>query len=207
MSDRDRSVRESEAIDACAAGRLEGLELLYETHRLPVFRTCLRLLGSSPSAEDATQEVFMRVFERIRTFDRRAAFSTWLYRLTVNHCLNQLDRTQRRAALAMDEIPEPRDSSHGPEGAYLGAESDRLVLQALGRLSADHRTMIVLREIEELSYRDIAAILDVPVGTVMSRLCRAREALRRIWTMEPAHLADTSVEDVAGARGPLQERS
>jgi len=213
MSEKDtleresRDSRETGAIAACMAGRLEGLEYLYEAYRAPVFRTCLRLLVHTPSAEDATQEVFLRAFERIRTYDRRAAFSTWLYRLTVNHCLNQLDRNQRRAALPMDDVREPRDPSHGPETVYLGAERERLLTHALGRLSIEHRTVLVLREMEDLGYREIAAVLDVPVGTVMSRLCRAREALRKVWIAESARLVETRAEEAGDARGTLQESS
>ena len=210
----EESVRENEspdrvsrAIDACAAGRLEGLEHLYEAYRSPVFRTCLRLLGDAPSAEDAAQEVFLRVFERIGTFDRRAAFSTWLYRLTVNHCLNLLERAQRRATLPMEDVPEPHDPAREPESACLRAEGETLLLRALERLPTDHRTMLVLREIEELSYREIADILEVPVGTVMSRLCRAREALRRIWIGDPPGLLSRKAEDSAGATGSRQERT
>jgi RNA polymerase sigma-70 factor (ECF subfamily) len=206
VSQNGTSVRESRAIDECSAGRLEGLEHLYETYRLPVFRTCLRLLGDTPSAEDAVQEVFLRVFERIRTFDRRSAFSTWLYRLTVNHCLNLLDRIQRRTTSPLDDVPEPRDPSREPETVYLSTEREILLMLALDRLNADHRTMLVLREIEELSYREIAAILDVPVGTVMSRLCRAREALRRIWIGDPRGFLSRKGED-ASAPGSRQERT
>lgn len=207
MNGNDPSERERQAIQECSQGRLEGLELLYETYRLTVFRTCLRVLGDRPAAEDAAQEVFLRVFERIGTFDRRAAFSTWLYRLTVNHCLNLLERTQRRATLAVEDVREPVDPGREPEAAYQWIENETRLLRALDALNVDHRTMLVLREIEELSYREIAAILDVPVGTVMSRLSRAREALRRIWIAPSSSVLSRSqtAGDPAGAPSTRKE--
>src|SRR5262249_43513954 len=129
---------------------------------------------------------FLRVFERVGSFDGRAAFSTWLYRLTVNHCLNLLERMQRRTALTVEDVPEPVDPSLGPESAYRRAEGEGMLVRVLEALSVEHRTILVLREIEELSYREIAAILDVPRGTVMSRLSRARDALRTVWSAETA---------------------
>lgn len=211
MQGREPSERERRAIDECLAGRLEGLEHLYEIYRVPVFRTCLRLLGDLPAAEDAAQEVFLRVFERIGSFNGRAAFSTWLYRLTVNHCLNLLERLQRRTTLTVEDVQEPVDPSPEPECAYRRAESQDMLVRALEALSIEYRTILVLREIEELSYREIAAVLDVPAGTVMSRLSRARDALRVVWTAETGSPWSRPTTDPATesteATGSPQERT
>lgn len=175
------SVLEAEAIQACLRGQAEGLAILYEMYRLPVFRTSFRLLGERASAEDATQEIFLRVFERISTFGGQSAFSTWLYRLAVNHCLNLLDKRKRRAMVPVEDLHHRADVAGEPEEAYARSQRRDRLVRLIGVLSVDHRTVLVLREIEDLSYSEIAAVLEVPLGTVMSRLARAREALKQLW--------------------------
>lgn len=175
---------EAEALEVCADGRAEGLERLYERHKYAVFRTCLRIMGDRASAEDATHEVFLRVFERASSFSGQSAFGTWLYRITVNHCLNLLDKRRRRPASRLEEGADRPDASTGPFDACASNELRHRILRLLGELSVDHRTVLTLREIEDLSYAEIAEVLDIPEGTVMSRLTRAREALRKLWLAE-----------------------
>ena len=164
------------------AGDGGALEACYRRHGARVYRLCLRLLGREPDAEDATQEVFLKLLERIDSFSGRAHFSTWLHRLTVNHCLHRLEREHRRraAALPEDDHDHPIDRADSPPEQLARTESRETLQGLLDRLSSEQRAVIVLREIEQLTYQEIAETLEIPVGTVMSRLARAREQLVRL---------------------------
>ncbi len=158
-------------------GDARGLEAAYRQFGARVQRTCLALLGDRAAAEDATQEIFLRVLDRARQFSGGSRFSTWLYRIAVNHCLNAKEKERMRRA----EPLEGRVASDAacpramPPDLASASEARDLVLARLSRLSEEHRAILVLREIDGLAYQDIAEVLGVPVGTVMSRLARARE--------------------------------
>lgn len=164
---------------------MDGLEVLYGIYSERVFRTCFRILGDRTAAEDQTHEVFMRLFEQIGRFDGRSRFSTWLYRLAVNHTLNLLRKRNRRSA-KLKEFMFPREvpARELPDRSLLRKEDGGRVQALLEALSPDHRTILVLREIEELDYAEIAEVLGVAKGTVMSRLHRARQELKRRWLQE-----------------------
>jgi RNA polymerase sigma-70 factor (ECF subfamily) len=131
------------------------------------------MLGSAADADDATQDIFLRAYERAGSFDGRSRFSTWLYRLAVRYCLNWLrersreDARHRAAARRAITTTEPAD-------ALDAAERHDLVHRLLAGLPPHYRACVFLREIDGLSYADIADLLDIPRGTVMSRLARAR---------------------------------
>ena len=156
-----------------------------------VFNLTFRMLGNRAEAEDVAQEVFITVFKSIDTFRGDSKLSTWLYRIVVNHCKNRIkylarrhdrDRTDfddgvaRRADAAGVTGPTqmPRPDSH-----LEGLELERQVGRAIASLDEDYRLVVVLRDIEELSYDEICAITGLPEGTVKSRLHRARVALRK----------------------------
>lgn len=169
-----------------ARGDREALREVWELHGARVHRLCRHVLGRAGEAEDATQEVFLKLFERAASFDGRARFTTWLHRLTVNHCLNRLEKERLRRTDALgDGEPELHDPASGPARALECDEARGRLAALLARLSPEHRSVLVLRELEELTYEEIAATLAVPVGTVMSRLARAREALVRLARPQP----------------------
>ena len=183
---------ERQAIEACRHGRIEGLRELYERYGTKVHRTCYRILGERAAAEDATQDIFLHVFRRIDSFEGRSRFSTWLYRVSVNYALGILgrERTRRRVTSGAGLVHgagtgigpgEAAPPGAGPEQAVLRGERQARLTRALSELSPTARTVIVLREIEELSYREIGQVLAIPLGTVMSRLSRARADLRARW--------------------------
>ncbi len=182
---------EQAALRSCQSGEIRGLEGLYEIYAERVFRTCFRILGDQGAAEDQVHEVFLRVFEQIARFDGRARFSTWLYRLAVNHTLNRLRKRKRRSSklveFARPATAPPRES---PDRALLRKEESDQVQALLAGLKPDHRTILILREIEELSYAEIAEILGVAKGTVMSRLHRARQELKRRWIQDSERNSD-----------------
>jgi RNA polymerase sigma-70 factor (ECF subfamily) len=173
-----------EDLRALQRGDVNALEAAWRLHGNSVHRTCRNMLGQSADADDAAQEVFLRVLRKARSFAGGARFSTWLYRLTVNHCLNVRRRPRLVLAEEPDALPGRGDA---PDAAALAADARAELDRLLQRLSPEARTVLVLREIEELSYAEIAAVLGIPEGTVMSRLSRARA---RLLEMAPARTAE-----------------
>jgi len=168
-------------VEGLCRGEREALREAYERHGARVYRLSLRLLGHGPDAEDLTQEVFLKLFERARAFDGRARFSTWIHRLTVNACLHRIEKERLRRARPLPEADDaPADPAGGPGEPLERGEERDLLATLLARLGPEQRAVLVLREIEELSYQEIALALSIPVGTVMSRLSRARERLVRL---------------------------
>ena len=145
------------------------------------------MLGDRAEAEDVSQEVFVTVFKSIDSFRGESQLSTWLYRVTANHCKNRIKYLARRHHRKKQDIDDTREgdiirpmSEQGarPDGAAEGNELERIIQQALTEIDDDHRVVIILRDIEQLPYAEIAGILDVAEGTVKSRLFRARAALK-----------------------------
>lgn len=165
------------------AGDPRALEATYRLFGPRIYRLCLGMLRHAHDAEDATQEVFLRLLERARQFDGRSRFSTWLHRLAVNHCLHRLERDQTRRAGELDETLG--DRARSPLDAAQGNETLQLATALLARVAPHHRAVLVLREVEGLSYAEIAEVLGVPVGTVMSRLARGRERLAALVSKPP----------------------
>lgn len=165
---------------------------LLELHRDRVYNITFRMLGNRAEAEDVAQEVFISVFKTIDQFREESKFSTWLYRVAVNHCKNRIKYLARRHDRDRDELDE---SSHAhqangavvgapvraaqPDRALEGAQMERLLQEAIGNLDDDHRIVVVLRDVEDLSIEEICEITGLPDGTVKSRLHRARLALRK----------------------------
>jgi RNA polymerase sigma-70 factor (ECF subfamily) len=179
--------REASLITRCAAGDEEACAELVDEHQRLVFQLALNLLGDTQEALDLSQEVFLRVFRTLPTFRGQSALRTWIYRITVNQAKNRLRwwrRRHRAQQVSLDD--HVRDHGDLPTSA-VGSAPDRVLRQkeisdrlrdALEQLPFDQKTAIVLREIDGLSYEDIAFSLGVAVGTIKSRLARARESLR-----------------------------
>ena len=181
-------IETAEALDRCRKGDVDGLRVLYELHRQRVYRTCVRILGDPSEAEDVTQEIFLRVFDKAARFGGRASITTWLYRLTVNYCLNSVrGRRNRESRLRPLDPVNEAISMDRPDRDFQRREAADLVERLLARLTEQHRTIVVLRDIEGLSYREISEVLSLPNGTVMSRLSRARQAMK-------ATLRETQIE-------------
>lgn len=171
----------ADIIRRCQTGDISALKELYDAYGQRVYRLCLRMMGEPADAEDTAQQVFLRVFQQASKFSGQSAFSTWIYRLAANHCLNALKGRQRNTAVSVLDMPDavlPSDAVPSPVEVAANADDRALAARLLGALGPDDRAIIVLREIEGLSYRQVAYVLDVPIGTVMSRLHRARQALR-----------------------------
>jgi RNA polymerase sigma-70 factor (ECF subfamily) len=176
---------ERRLVGALKRGDPQAFERMVRLHQNRVFSLCLRMMGNPQEAEDLAQEVFFTVFNSIRTFREESLLSTWIYRITRNHCLNRLkflkrrahDRKQsldhtRQADLADGNVRVPR-----PDHLAEGKEMEAIVQEQINALTEEHRELIVLRDIERLSYEEIQSITGLPEGTVKSRLHRARMEL------------------------------
>lgn len=142
------------------------------------------MCGSSEDAADAAQEAFLSAWRGLPSFRGEAGFSTWLYRLTSNAAIDQLRRSRRQreeASLDAGDLPlDVPDGQPGPQEAAESTELQKAVADGLRQLSEDHRQILLMREYQELSYDEIAQALEVDLGTVKSRISRARRALRKI---------------------------
>lgn len=179
--------REAVLIQRCAARDETACAELVGVHQRMVFNLALHLLGDHEEALDLSQEVFLRVFRTIHRFRGQSALRTWIYRIVVNQARNRQRwwrRRHRSEQVSLDEhvlqhgeLPSRNDLA-APDRILSRKELASSIWQALERLPFDQRTAVVLREIDGMSYDEIAYSLGVAVGTVKSRLTRAREALR-----------------------------
>ena len=173
-----------ELVASCRAGDPQAFARLVALHEGMVFNLSARLLGDPEEARDVAQEVFLQVYRVLDRFEGRSSLKTWIYRIAVNQCHNRRrfwHRRRRDREQALDEgLSTGGTIASGPtpyEEAQRG-ERARRVQEALLELSFEHRTVLVLREVEGLTCEEVGVALGVPEGTVKSRLSRAREAMR-----------------------------
>jgi RNA polymerase sigma-70 factor (ECF subfamily) len=167
-------------------GDPEAFRALYERYRDKVFATAWRILGEHHAAADVAQEVFVKLHGELGRFKFESKFSTWLFRVAVNHALNRAEEAARRARLRERAAGDGRAAPPSGEGRPL----DEAVARAVARLSPKLRAVVGLRYLEGLSYEEIAEVLEISVGTVKSRLFAAHEALRAL--LEDARREDRS---------------
>lgn len=178
-------VSDWELVARARSGQLSAFEDLVRRYQAPLVGFCRRMLGSTQDAEEIAQESFVRVYRFLDRLRPDAKFSTLLFGIARNLALNAIRDASRRGrnvteSLSRDDLSERpiADTGHTPERAARLREIEELLEQALSELSPDHREVIVLRELQGLEYEAIAAIVKCRVGTVKSRLARAREQLR-----------------------------
>jgi RNA polymerase sigma-70 factor (ECF subfamily) len=169
----DRADDDTTLARAAAGGDRRALELLLDRHADRVHAICRRVTGHPEDALDATQEALIAIARGIGRFDGRSAFTTWMYRVATNAALDEVRRRGRRPRPS-DDLPEPAASGSGIE-EQVGARLD--VDAALARVPEEFRAAVVLRDLCDLDYAEIAAVLDIPPGTVRSRIARGRAAL------------------------------
>ena len=161
------------------AGDPATFDPVVQTYQDRIYNLCYYLLGNPQDAEDAAQEVFIKAFRNLKDFRPEASLYTWLYRIGVNTCLDH-KRKSRTHAFKDESLAEGLPSNEpSPEQSYQSKEIGQAINSALNRLSKNSRAVIVLKEIEGLSYEAIAEVLNTSVGTVKSRISRTREELRR----------------------------
>ena len=174
------NLRNGNLIHRASRGEVGAFSQLVRENSGLVYRVALRMLGEK-EAQDASQEVWIRVWKSIKEFRGDSEFSTWLYRITVNTCLNARERELRRETRELREelpfLPEPSGGEHDPEATTLGRERKDELISSLQQLRAEHRAALVLRHMEGLGYAEISEILEVPEGTAKGWVSRGRAAL------------------------------
>ena len=172
---------DAELVAAARSGDRQAVEQLLRRHQDRIHALCRRMTGNHTDALDAAQEAMISIVRGLPKFDGRSAFSTWVYRIATNACLDELRRRKRRATVPLPETESgeerlPADASGTPDMA--AAVSDRLdIEQALADLPPEFRAAVVLRDVCRLDYAEIAEVLDIPAGTVRSRIARGRGQL------------------------------
>ena len=174
-------------MERARSGDLDAFERLVEKYRARVYRLAYQVLRDKEEAWDCAQEAFTRAFQSLSAFRGQSAFYTWLFRITVNVATDRhRSRAARARAFGAETVPEEEwarsaaDPDEPPDARAARAEQRRRIMDALDRLPASARTIIMLSDIEGLSYREIADVLNCPIGTVMSRLHNARKRLRAL---------------------------
>ena len=170
---------ETRAIVACQKGDRDAYELIVRRYAARAAAAARSILRDAALAEDAAQEAFVRAFRAIRRFRVQERFFPWFYRILKNVCLTVLKRRKRRElSLDAEDAPPLAAPPSDPSARASRRELRAMLESAMERLSAAHREILHLSHFEELSYKEIAACLSIPIGTVMSRLWAARRALR-----------------------------
>lgn len=162
-------------VERFRGGDTSAFQELMSAHEDRVFSICLRVVRNRELALDAAQDTFINVFRRIESFDGRAAFSTWLYRVAVNSCYDLLRKEQRRQTQPLPDHVDPAD--HSIDDDMEAVELRPELTKALGSIGDQFRDAIVLVDIEGMSIDEAAEVLDVAPGTIKSRLYRGRRAL------------------------------
>src|SRR5215475_8458369 len=174
-------------VSRCLRGDETAWEELVRLHTRKVYALCYRFTGSGSEAQDLTQEVFLRVFRTIRTFrSAEGSFATWLARVTRNLLIDHYRRSrQERVTDSIEEqLPMLEEAGSAaatrPDQAMAGREASEILQATLQKLSPDLREAVILRDLQEMEYREIAEVLDIPEGTVKSRINRGRAELARL---------------------------
>ena len=190
MRDLPSDTADHQLVQRVQAGNTEAFETLFKRYNVRVYQQAMHLLGNEAEAEEIMQEVFLTLYEKAHTFRAEAAFSTWLYRLTVNAALSRLRRRMRRPEVSMKEhLPQFHDDGHhlvrpvvdwsqNLERDVAQQEVRRLLREAIEQLRPIDKAVVVLSDLEELSNREVGDVLGLSVSAVKARLHRARLLLR-----------------------------
>lgn len=180
---------EAALVARACQGDVAAFEQLVAAYERKVYNLAYRLTGNPEDAADVAQEALLKVYTSLPEFRGDASFSTWLYRVVSNTCLDELRRRKRQRAVSLDQpisltdgedlTRQWADESDGPEEALTRKEQQAMVQQAISLLDEDHRVIIIMRDIQGLSYEEVADALGLSLGTVKSRLNRARAALQK----------------------------
>lgn len=182
-------MNEKELLLQAKLGDVLAFEKLIEQHQKIIFSIAYRIAGNQEDAADMTQEVLIKIFKNLKKFKEKSKFSTWVYRVATNTCLDEAKKQRNKAAYSLDAeflteegsyLSEIPDTGITPEQAYQKKEVMNAVNVAISYLSDEHKKVIILRDIQGFSYQDIAEILKCSEGTVKSRISRARDQLKKI---------------------------
>ena len=175
-------MEENQLIQRAARGDAEAFNTLMGAHERRMYAVALRMCGNPEDAQDCLQEAMLRVYRSIGGFKAQSSFSTWLYRITMNTCLDELRRRKSRPNVSLDGLVDSgwstADGQESPEQHALRSEARAALEKSIQELPEDMRAAVVLRDIYGYAYDEIAAQLNANVGTIKSRISRARERLR-----------------------------
>lgn len=176
-------------LEKAKAGDVAAFEELIESYQKKIFNLAYRILGNYDDAGDMAQEALIRIFRSIASFKEQSSFSTWVYRITTNVCLDEIRKKKNKKVISLDEEIRMEDGEMKrqimsddiqPDEAAELEELRTFVSDAINSLPEDQRLVITLRDIQGLSYEEISSVLDCPSGTVKSRINRARQALKNV---------------------------
>lgn len=188
MNRQDRKEIERSIVAKALAGDEKAFEWIVQRYRPGLYNLILRMVKDPQEAEDIVQETFVKAYAALSSFSEEYAFSTWLYKIAINHCIDHF-RKKKLPTFSLDRTIETKngelkrdfpDRGLTPEASVLRTERHRLIREAIEKLPEHYRVVIVLRHQEERSYEEIARILGVPLGTVKARIFRARELLKKM---------------------------
>lgn len=169
---------DQQLVEETLAGNLDSFGRLVNRYQKTVFNVALHMIRDSDDAQDIAQNVFLKTFEKLKTFNPKYRFFSWIYKITVNESLNAVERKKKTT-----ELPANLSSEFAsPEEQFDRAEKTERIQVALMKLSVNHRAVIILKHLEELPYNEIGYILGIPDKKVKSRLFTARQKLKEILT-------------------------
>lgn len=175
--------RERDLVDRHRRGDESAFDEFYDQFSSMIYNLTLRQCGDPTLAQDLSQEVLIRIYRNLGRFRGKSSLKTWTYRVCINHCRSRLGRRQvKMLSLTRDtgKMHEIVDPARGPEDHAIARGEVEKLAGALPEMEGIYREALLLRDLEDLSYQDIADILEVPIGTVRSRISRGREQLRRL---------------------------
>ena len=179
-------------------GDVQAFEELMQSHESRIYAIALRMMGNREDAQDCAQEAMVRIYRAMGSFKGQSALATWIYRITMNTCLDELRRRKARKVTSLDSLVDtgwsPTDTGDTPEEHGLRVEKQNALNQAIQSLLDDMRAAIILRDVKGYSYDEIASILDANVGTIKSRISRGREKLREILSKQSELFGRTAVK-------------
>ena len=174
-------------IQKAQKGDTNAFGTLVASYEKFIFNVACKMFSNSEDAADIAQEALIKVYKNIDKFDFNSSFSTWLYRITVNACIDEMRRRKGRESISIDAEDEEsglavqiEDTSLGAEERVIQNETVSEVRAAIDKLSEEHKTVIILRDLQDMTYEQVAQTLDISIGTVKSRLARARKSLKDI---------------------------
>lgn len=183
---------ENDVVVRIKSGDRDAFNILVEEYQAQVVNIAYGMLSNREDAFDAAQEVFIKVYKNIGGFRMDSALSTWIFKITKNVCTDFLRRRKDVVSLDSEEENKPKlelpDTKHTPETEVERTETQRMVREAISQMEENYRLVITLFDIEGLSYDEIAQITDCPIGTVKSRLARAREKLKQFFLKKREHI-------------------
>jgi len=184
------SESDGELMERCKSGDISAFDLIVQKHKVPLINFVYRFVGNQETAEDLTQETFIRIYKNIKSYRKdMAELRTWMYRIATNLCKNELRSRSRRSKILVglavgdqnhsgDPIEDALDPSAGPDRQLEEKELQEILSQAILCLPEKMRAVLILRDIEGMPYEEISRIVSKPVGTVKSRINRARLMLK-----------------------------